>query len=120
MDSILHLKYNELSYSNGSGSNNNENEEVILLDQEGMPLNINGTNSSNEVPEKPESKPTMIENLKDLWRIFGEMHFKYLIYNTAIGTQIIIRTNKIEIATSIIKVLKVKKKKKKKIYQLNK
>jgi len=106
MDSILHLKYNELSYSNGSGSNNNENEEVILLDQEGMPLNINGTNSSNEVPEKPESKPTMIENLKDLWRIFGEMHFKYLIYNTAIGTQIIIRTNKIEIATSIIKVLK--------------
>ncbi|ORY68133.1 hypothetical protein LY90DRAFT_667610 [Neocallimastix californiae] len=106
MDSILHLKYNELSYSKGSGSNNNENEEVILLDQEGMPLNINGTNSSNEVPEKPESKPTMIENLKDLWRIFGEMHFKYLIYNTAIGTQIIIRTNKIEIATSIIKVLK--------------
>jgi len=106
MDSILHLKYNELSYSNGSENNSNENEEVMLLDQEGMPLNINGTNSSNEVSEKPESKPTMIENLKDLWRIFGEMHFKYLIYNTAIGTQIIIRTNKVEIATSIIKVLK--------------
>jgi len=105
MDSILNLKYNELTYS--SESENNCNEDVILLDQEGMPVNINGTNPQKEVLENPVSKPVMIENLKDLWRIFGEMHFKYLIYNTAIGTQIIIRTDKIEIATSIIKVLKV-------------
>ncbi|KAG4095962.1 hypothetical protein H8356DRAFT_1684747 [Neocallimastix lanati (nom. inval.)] len=104
MDSILNLKYNELTYS--SESENNCNEDVILLDQEGMPVNINGTNPQKEVLENPVSKPVMIENLKDLWRIFGEMHFKYLIYNTAIGTQIIIRTDKIEIATSIIKVLK--------------
>ncbi len=60
---------------------------------------------SNE--EKKTPKPFVIENLKDLWRIFGEIHFKYLIYNTAIGNQIIIRTDEIEIASSIIKVLKV-------------
>lgn len=105
MDSVLHMKYNELSYN---GNDQNDKENVLLLDQEGMTININGTNQQNEVIEKPvDSKPVMIENLKDLWRIFGEMHFKYLIYNTAIGTQIIIRTDKVEIATSIIKVLKV-------------
>jgi len=106
MDSILYFKYKELS-NNNETENNNEN--VLLLDQEGNPVNINESKSSNESNEKPEPspKPVMIENLKDLWRIFGEMHFKYLIYNTAIGTQIIIRTDKIEIATSIIKVLKV-------------
>lgn len=109
MDSILHMKYSELSYSNESDKTSNEN--IILLDQEGMPVNINGTSQQNEVNEKAETKaettkPVIIENLKDLWRIFGEMHFKYLIYNTAIGTQIIIRTDKVEIATSIIKVLK--------------
>jgi len=104
MDSVLHMKYNELSYN---GNDQNDKENVLLLDQEGMTININGTNQQNEVIEKPvDSKPVMIENLKDLWRIFGEMHFKYLIYNTAIGTQIIIRTDKVEIATSIIKVLK--------------
>jgi len=105
MDSILYLKYKELSNDNETIENE---ENVLLLDQEGNPININESKSSNESHEKPEStpKPVMIENLKDLWRIFGEMHFKYLIYNTAIGTQIIIRTDKIEIATSIIKVLK--------------
>jgi len=105
MDSILQLKYNELSYDNEMDTN--IKEDVIILDQECMPISMNGTNQQNEVDEKPVGpKPVMIENLKDLWRIFGEMHFKYLIYNTAIGTQIIIRTDKIEIATAIIKVLK--------------
>jgi len=106
MDSILHLKYSELTYNSENDKNNNE--KIILLDQEGMPVDINDTsqqqNDNNEKEETP--KPEMIETLKDLWRIFGEMHFKYLIYNTAIGTQIIIRTDKIEIASSIIKVLK--------------
>jgi len=98
------LKYNELSYNGENEKNDNEN--VIILDSEGNPQNINHNDEQNKDSEKEQpSKPIMIENLKDLWRIFGEMHFKYLIYNTAIGTQIIIRTDKVEIATSIIKVL---------------
>ncbi|ORX43780.1 hypothetical protein BCR36DRAFT_415378 [Piromyces finnis] len=104
VDTILYLKYKELT--NDHEEENDNNEKVILLDQEGNKVSINGSNLSSESSEKPESSLIMIENLKDLWRIFGEMHFKYLIYNTAIGTQIIIRTDKIEIATSIIKVLK--------------
>lgn len=48
-----------------------------------------------------------IETLMDLWRIFGEIHFKYIIYNTTIGTQIIIRSKNKEIVVSIIKTLKL-------------
>jgi len=104
-DSILYLKYNELL--NNKKTENDRDEDIVLLNTKSKSGKSNRSHKKDESNEEKEpSKSFVIENLKDLWRIFGEMHFKYLIYNTAIGTQIIIRTDKIEIASSIIKVLK--------------
>jgi len=105
IDSILYLKYSELP--SNKNKDKESDEDVVLLNKNKLSVKINGPTKQDESDVKKEpSKPFIIENLKDLWRIFGEMHFKYLIYNTAIGTQIIIRTDKVEIASSIIRVLK--------------